>query len=319
MAETNRRPLWKDSATSSARIFGCTNGRCSFHGESLILIGCFALEKTMIQFRNERHGEYSKDPSIAVSLLLGDSSFYCWLVFHWILRCFHCDFLNFIGCFVSWTNSLLLRADILCLRLLHYANVVLLAWHLWMQLFIYWLLNYVSMWSYILYLSLARSPARGFSCLCSFLSVLWLGPLACSALGLDHLNLCQSSSPALIRAFRNFPYLSIYYFCHSNWVIVFQFLSLNDQSLYGDFVRILLLSLSWLLGVCLFLFNGLWLPLAASSVKFVPVGVAIHLFTRRRKAARHTTWAWRVKEWKRWSMLRSLDEQWKMCKVSLSL
>ena len=125
MAETNRRPLWKDIATSSARIFGCINGRCSFHGESLISIGCFALEKTMIQFRNERHGEYSKDPSIAVSLLLGDSSFYCWLVFHWILRCFHGDFLIFIGCFVSWTNSLLSRAVILCLRLLHYANVTL--------------------------------------------------------------------------------------------------------------------------------------------------------------------------------------------------
>ena len=43
-------------------------------------------------------------------------------IFHWILRCFHGDF---IGCFVSWTNSLLLRADILCLSLLHYANVVL--------------------------------------------------------------------------------------------------------------------------------------------------------------------------------------------------
>ena len=59
---------------------------------------------------------------IAVSLLLGDPSFYCWLNFHWILRGCHGDF---IGRFVSWTNSLLLRADILCLRLLHYANVVL--------------------------------------------------------------------------------------------------------------------------------------------------------------------------------------------------
>jgi hypothetical protein len=35
---------------------------------------------------------------IAVSLLLGDPSFYCWLDFHWILRGFHGDF---IGCFVS--------------------------------------------------------------------------------------------------------------------------------------------------------------------------------------------------------------------------
>ena len=66
---------------------------------------------------------------IAVSLLLDDSSFYCWLDFHWILRCFHGDFLNFIGCFISWTNYLLLRAGILYLRLLR---------HLWLQLFIYW-------------------------------------------------------------------------------------------------------------------------------------------------------------------------------------
>ncbi len=55
---------------------------------------------------------------IAVSLLLGYSSFYC-LAFHWILRGFHSDFLVLIGCFACEHNSLF------CLLLLHYANVVL--------------------------------------------------------------------------------------------------------------------------------------------------------------------------------------------------
>ncbi len=226
MAETYRRPLWKDIATSSARRFGCTNERCSFHGESLILIGCFALEKTMMQFRNERHGKYFKDPSIAVSLLLDNSSFYCWLVFHWILRCFHGDFLIFIGCFVSWTNSLLLRADILCLRLLHYANVVLLAWHLWMQLFIYWLLNYGSMWSYILYLSLARSPARGFSCPCGLSLFIWFFLSMWFSLGLQVCcfsrlsGLMFLSTLCLVWCFSRFSGLALLLVLHSASIIL---------------------------------------------------------------------------------------------------
>jgi hypothetical protein len=58
-------------------------------------------------FSSLRHGPVASFLRcfIAVSLLLGNSSFYR-LAFHWILRGFHSDFLVLIGCFACERNSL---------------------------------------------------------------------------------------------------------------------------------------------------------------------------------------------------------------------